>query len=497
MKPLKLYTIAAAIIAVTAIKCSNTGSKNVQSAGNAPISKTVIIDGATKRHTIDGFGVNITPAQWRNGNLKPAIDSLVDDLGCTLFRFDCVGLADWIDPSKRGADGKYPADYLQQVYTNKTFSDAWATFKYLNSKKIIPQFNVSGRIPPAMGRKDDIKRLADFEGYAEMIATMLVWAREQEKLTFSILSPFNETDLGFPEGAKLEPEDVYPAVKAMVKKLDEYNLSDIKLVLMDDTRFIQEKLSPIISDTTLINRVMAFGTHSYGNGDEAEQGGWYDQPSDYYKMVQYINNSAYKGKPCWMTEYGDLDQTNEIEFEFAWRSTRRLLKFLDDGFSGAEAWDAFDNFHEHDTVWARYGLLKTDTTTTDWTYKPKDRYYTAKHVYKYVPAGWHVVNVSTPPLPKFDGYENWHAPLKNMRMLAFVSPDGKSFTLVGMSKIEQNVALDIELRSLGIPSDKPLKMFVTSRNQKMVPSPEVSFSSTGHIKTTVKEGTIFTVTTLE
>lgn len=88
-----------------------------------------------------------------------------------------------------------------------------------------------------------------------------------------------------------------------------------------------------------INRVVAFGTHCYGNGDDAEQGDWYDQPSDYYKMVQYIKNSAYKGWPCWMTEYGDLDQTNEIEFDFAWRSTRRLLKFLDDGFSGAEAWD--------------------------------------------------------------------------------------------------------------------------------------------------------------
>lgn len=81
-----------------------------------------------------------------------------------------------------------------------------------------------------------------------------------------------------------------------------------------------------------------------------------------------------------------------------------------------------------------------------------------------MPAGWHVVNVSTPPSPKFDIYANWHAPLKNIRMLAFISPDGKEFTLVGMSKIEQDVALDIELRSLSITSDKPLKMLVTSRN---------------------------------
>lgn len=100
MKPLKLYTVIAALIAITSIKCSNIGSVNVHSGDDAAISKTVIIDGASRRHTIDGFGVNITPAQWRNENLKPVIDLLVDDLGCTLFRFDCVGLADWIDPSK-------------------------------------------------------------------------------------------------------------------------------------------------------------------------------------------------------------------------------------------------------------------------------------------------------------------------------------------------------------------------------------------------------------
>lgn len=62
MKPLKLYIITA-VIAITVLKCTNKGSENVQSDGDVGISKAVIIDGAAKRHTIDGFGVNITPAQ--------------------------------------------------------------------------------------------------------------------------------------------------------------------------------------------------------------------------------------------------------------------------------------------------------------------------------------------------------------------------------------------------------------------------------------------------
>ena len=30
-----------------------------------------------------------------------------------------------------------------------------------------------------------------------------------------------------------------------------------------------------------------------------------------------------------------------------------------DGFTAGMAWDAFDNLHEHDGVWALYGLLET------------------------------------------------------------------------------------------------------------------------------------------
>jgi hypothetical protein len=162
--------------------------------GPAPENRTglsVTIDAGKTFQTVDGFGVNITPAQWREGNLKPVIDRLVGDLGCTLFRFDCTGLADWLDPAKRDKDGTYPAEYLKQVYTNKIFRDSWETLRYLNTKGIEPIFNVSGRIPAGLGRKDDLRRLADFDGYAEMAVTMLKWAREEEKLKFTRFMPFN------------------------------------------------------------------------------------------------------------------------------------------------------------------------------------------------------------------------------------------------------------------------------------------------------------------
>jgi hypothetical protein len=95
--------------------------------------------------------------------------------------------------------------------------------------------------------------------------------------------------------------------------------------------------------------------------------------------------SAYRTVPLWINEYGDVDQTWRTEFTVGWRSTMRRLQLIQDGFTGATAWGAFDNFREHDAVWATYGLLPTDREK--WTYTPKLRYHAAKQVYAAVPSG--------------------------------------------------------------------------------------------------------------
>jgi O-glycosyl hydrolase len=91
----------------------------------ADVSKSFSVNASHTLQTCEGFGVNITPNQWRNGNLKPTLNLLVDDLGATLFRFDCTGLANWLDPAKRQKDGTWPTNYLDSVYRSKTFTDAW------------------------------------------------------------------------------------------------------------------------------------------------------------------------------------------------------------------------------------------------------------------------------------------------------------------------------------------------------------------------------------
>jgi hypothetical protein len=457
------------------------------------IKKTLTLFATNRFQRIDGFGVNISPAQWNEGKLKPAIDKLVNDLGARLFRFDCTGLANWLDPIRRNPDGTYPQSYLDSVYRSKVFLDAWETFRYLNDKGIEPLFSISGRIPPKLGKTDDSQRLSDFDGYAEMIATMLYHARENQKLKFSLLSPFNETDLGYPEGPKIDAADIVMATKAIIKKLNAYGLKDVKLIVPDDTNPKPERLEAFLSDTTMVNRIAVFGTHTYGNGDIGDSENWFANETENGKFVKQIRKSKYTNSSAWMTEYGDLDQTNEIEFEFAWRSTRRLLKCLRDGFSAGIAWDAFDNFHNHDTAWAEYGLLKTDTVK--WTYMPKKRFYAAKQLFQFIKPGWYLAELRTPQSSGYDVYKPWHDPTRNFMTLAFVSGNGKDFTIVGMNNTESNVEITIYLPDLHI-SGYNQKVLYYRTNQNDDCTKVTTYDPDDKIVSFVPAKTIFTFTTI-
>lgn len=79
------------------------------------------------------------------------------------------------------------------------------------------------------------------------------------------------------------------------------------------------------------------------------------------------------------------------------RSTRKLLKFVSDGFTAAENWDGIDNFHKYDTVWTTNGLIKLDTST--WTCTFRKFYYAAKKMYKYLPKGFSLVETAAKYFP--------------------------------------------------------------------------------------------------
>lgn len=148
-----------------------------------------------------------------------------------------------------------------------------------------------------------------------------------------------------------------------------------------------------------------------------------------------------------MTEYGDLDQTGLIEHEIGWRSTRRILRLLNEGFSAGLVWDAFDNLHEHDAAWSTYGLLATDSNS--WQYTPKPRFFAAKQVFRFVRPGFVRVAVEwEKPDTKTDPYAVWRDPFRHLLVCAFVSPDRKDVSVVGMTRMEVPGVITVRLKGL-------------------------------------------------
>jgi hypothetical protein len=255
------------------------------------------------------------------------------------------------------------------------------------------------------------------------------------------------------------------------------------------------RFSPMLEAKDLVGRVLAFSTHTYGDGDESDATpGWYDGESERAALVRAVGKSLHAGARVWMTEYGDLDQTGLIEWQFAWRSARRLLRMLEDGLHAAIAWDAFDNLHEHDGLWATYGLLATDRATL--SHAPKKRYFAAKQVFRFVRPGWRRVAAVPPPRDSKNAYAGWQDPARHLRLAAFVSPDGRDVTLVGMSRVEGDVELAVSLRGLAPEAAaRPLAYLRTTRTEdaRLV---EEKAAVDGTLRVTVPEASIFTLTTL-
>ena len=70
------------------------GISSPASPDEVPLSLEVRVDAGQRHQRMEGFGVNVTPAQWRDGALKPTLDLLVKDLGSALVRLDCYGKAE-------------------------------------------------------------------------------------------------------------------------------------------------------------------------------------------------------------------------------------------------------------------------------------------------------------------------------------------------------------------------------------------------------------------
>jgi hypothetical protein len=113
-----------------------------------PVEIKLQIDDATKYQTMDGFGVNINPAWWNNGEymdtevMQPAIDLLVDSLGATIFRA-VIEEIDWEALNDDDDPDNFNWTYYDSVFTNARFEGGWNTLRCQNQKGITNDLIIS------------------------------------------------------------------------------------------------------------------------------------------------------------------------------------------------------------------------------------------------------------------------------------------------------------------------------------------------------------------
>jgi O-glycosyl hydrolase len=439
---------------------------------NAGEMAEVTIDGGHAHQTIDGFGVNINAKYWNDGKLIPTLDLLREDLGATLYRVDIWGKSNWPDPDGSIGPDALNEEHLAAIYQGNVFQGGWALMRYLNEHGIEPYLTVSGDVPIWMLGPDG-KTLSEYELFADMLVSMVEWAKRKEALRFTLFGPLNETDVGSPEGPSVNPADFAKVLEVLHDKLSRRGLDDIRLVVAEQGSFETNYLREIVSSDKLIGRIGVFGMHTY-----------FHLPPDAVRAVrELVKSSRYTGCRLWLTEYGDLEQSGEREWYVAWAMTSRLFDVLEGGFNGALVWDAYDNYHDHDEAWTLYGLLRTGRRV----FTPKKRCYATRQVHRFV-------------LPGFERVEIGSAQA-GLRLLAFADPQRTKLTLVGMSGPAKAYYLNVRVKNF---SDQVMagRVFYhrTSETENChrigvipVTGPEPPFTG---IDAFVPPDSIFTLTTL-
>ncbi|RPJ40250.1 MAG: hypothetical protein EHM21_14975 [Chloroflexi bacterium] len=371
---------------------------------NAGTKVDVRLDLGKTYQTIDGFGVNINSKYWTGERLLPALDLLVNDLGARLFRVDIWGKSNWIDPTGELGPAALAPERLEAIYQGEIFQRGWAMMRYLNEQGIEPYLTASGDVPGWMLGPDG-KTLQNYGAFCNMLVSLVEWARRKEGIRFSLFGPLNETDIGSPEGPTVSPEDYRRVCEILAEKLAKKELDDIRLVVAEQANFTPDYLDALVKSTKLRERIAVFSMHDYLGFTEEQ----------YRCIIDAVRLSPYADKPMWFGEFGDLEQSGEKEWYVAWAMVSRLLDHLAHGFSGSLAWDAFDNYHDHDEAWTIYGLLRTGLRV----YTPKKRYYALKHVYRCVLPGFVRIGAN--------------ADSGEVRVLAFANPERTALTVVGMN----------------------------------------------------------------
>ncbi len=420
----------------------------------------VSVNGAQRLQTIDGFGVNANSASWNNGELRPALDMLVDQAGATIWRVIIDNL-DWESTNDNSDPNTFNWPYYTSVYTSAKFEELWSTIAYLNQKGITSQLmlNIMGPAAAWLGGSQ-INTSAEDE-LVEMIASAVYYGRITRGLQIGLLAPMNETDWDGIEGPKVGSVQYVRILHKLAQKLDAIGLGSIRLVGPDTADVgagVNTYIAEMMRDSVVMAKVDRFGLHNYSGSTGGADAS--------------IKSSAYSNRGFWMTEvslFGDL------------------LTMLRQGPAAILIWDAYDSVYNHAILAGRGtsppndagngpALLAYNTTTK--VYTPRRIFWDCAHLFKYVLAGSQKIGASPSS--------------GSVTLDAFHHQSTGQLTLLGRNTSTTTQVLNGTLSNLaGVTS---FRFYQTSAAGNMQQGSDVSVSGNG-FTVTVAANSTFTLTT--
>jgi O-glycosyl hydrolase len=432
---------------------------------------SVTIDGSQTNQVIDGFGVNANYYNWSSNQMAPVIDALVDDAGMTIFRV--IMNNGWEATNDNDDPNVMNWDYYNALYSGPEFEKLWGLIAYLNHKGITNgvMLNFQGPGPDWMGY--DSLDYGYEDEWAEMVASLVVYARKTRHLQFTLVAPNNEPDSGS-EGIVMTPDQYAAGLHKLALDLDANGLSDVRLVGPDlssgeGTTFMPEMLA----DSTVMAKLAHFGIHSYSG-----YGG--DTPLVY----DFVQQTDYSDRKLWVTEYNvwcpvcEYGDQGTNDWDYFVGTADYLLNHLDSGASAGLVWEGYDSYYPHHSRWSFWGLLGVDDpNAVSLTYTPRKNFFTLAQIAKFVRPGAVRLGV--------DGLDD------PFELLAFYHSNLGQLTLTGINTDGNPASLSGTLQ--GLPAISSLEFYYTSSNTNLCHSAPISVSN-GTFSLTVPGNAVFTLT---
>ncbi len=426
----------------------------------------ITVDGGQTFQTISALGADINPDSWDNGNLKPALDLLIDQEGMKTFRVG-MDMMDWESRNDDSDSHTFNWDFYDPIYSGEVsfdtdysgsnFADTWDVIDYLHEKGIPDSGIILSFMGPGPSWMGGSSLAPDKEDeFVEGVLSAAYYGYSHGH-TFGLFSPNNEMDISSNEGVTMSDAQYADVLNRLVGRMDALGMNEVQL-LGPETCCNVDYADAMKSYPALMARLAAFDFHNYSGNDNGA-----------------ADAVAGTGKDFWISEYSDWDQT---------------FTYLDQGAAGLLMWEAYDSVYNHAILnghgsepgndslsFGNIPVLAYDRATR--TYTPRDEFYYFGQLFRWVPIGAKRIHAESG-----DG---------DVKIEAFLDPATRRLTLVGQNDSDSEKTLSIALDNLVTPS--VLQYYQTNSDSHMDRGDDVSVSA-GSATVTVPADTTFTLTSM-